>query len=36
MYGVREVISDLNLSADEYASPHHKTFMPDLSKSINI
>ena len=34
MYGIKDGISDLNLSADEYSSPHHKTFMPDVSKSI--
>ena len=38
MYGRKEGqnISDLGMSSDDFNSPHHKTFMPDVSKSISI
>ena len=39
MYGRKEgpaIISDLGMISDDFTSPHHKTFMPDVSKSISI
>ena len=38
MYGRKDgqIISDLGMSSIDSTSPHHKTFMPDVSKSISI
>ena len=39
MYGRKEgpaIISYLGMISDDFTSPHHKTFMPDVSKSISI
>ena len=38
MYGRKEGqnLSDLGMSSEDFSSPHNKTFMPDVTKSISI